>query len=45
MKRWLAGFLALVFLLGCIPTVSAEETFESFFTGLGAAATAENDAS
>ncbi len=44
MKRWLAGFLALVFVLGCIPAVSAENSFESFFTGIASAASAENDA-
>ena len=44
MKRWLAGFLALVFMLGCIPAVSAENSFESFFTGIASAASVENDA-
>lgn len=45
MKRWLAGFLALIFVLGCIPSAAAEASFESFFAGITAAASAENDAS
>ena len=44
-KRWLAGFLALILVLGCIPTVAAEASFDSFFAGFATVASAENDAS
>lgn len=44
-KRWLAGFLALIFVLGCIPAAAAEASFDSFFAGIGTVASVENDAS
>lgn len=44
-KRWLAGFLALILVLSCIPTVAAEASFDSFFAGFATVASAENDES